>query len=175
MSVASVELKPGKVSLAELRAIRNGASVTLSTAGYKAIDASAASIARIVASGKTVYGVNTGFGLLANTSIDKARLAELQRNLVMSHACGLGEKLDARVVRLVIALKVIGLARGHSGVRREVVDFLLTLLKKNALPQIPSQGSVGASGDRAVRPRNWGSGHRAPRRIPRKRCIRTSR
>ncbi|MCB0545789.1 MAG: aromatic amino acid lyase, partial [Saprospiraceae bacterium] len=109
----------------------------------------AASITRIVASGKTVYGVNTGFGLLANTSIDKARLAELQRNLVMSHACGLGEKLDARVVRLVIALKVIGLARGHSGVRREVVDFLLTLLKKNALPQIPSQGSVGASGDLA--------------------------
>lgn len=149
MSVASVELKPGKVSLSELRAIRNGASVTLSAAGYKAIDASAASIARIVASGKTVYGVNTGFGLLANTSIDKARLAELQRNLVMSHACGLGEKLDARVVRLVIALKVIGLARGHSGVRREVVDFLLTLLKKNALPQIPSQGSVGASGDLA--------------------------
>lgn len=149
MNTDRIELRPGAVTLAELRDIRNGASVTLAADAYKAIDASAASIARIVASGKTVYGVNTGFGLLANTSIDKARLAELQRNLVMSHSCGLGENLERRVVRLIMALKVIGLARGHSGVRREVVDFLLTLLEKNALPQIPSQGSVGASGDLA--------------------------
>ena len=144
-----IELKPGKVTLDDLRAIRSGAGVTLSPDAYKAIDASAASIARIVASGKTVYGVNTGFGLLANTRIDKTRLAELQRNLVMSHACGLGKALSRDVVRLVMALKVVGLGRGHSGVRREVVDFILAMLEKNALPQIPSQGSVGASGDLA--------------------------
>jgi histidine ammonia-lyase len=149
MNTDKITLKPGAVTLSELRAIRDGAGVSLSGDAYQAIDASAASIARIVASGKTVYGVNTGFGLLANTRIDKARLAELQTNLVMSHACGLGEELPRRVVRLIMALKVIGLGRGFSGVRREVVDFILTLLEKNALPQIPSQGSVGASGDLA--------------------------
>lgn len=143
------DLRPGAVTRAELRAIWNGAGVSLAKSAYAAIDAAAASIARIVASGKTVYGVNTGFGLLANTRIEPARLAELQRNLVLSHACGLGEPLQARVVRLVLALKVIGLGRGYSGVRREVVDALLTLLEKNALPVIPSQGSVGASGDLA--------------------------
>lgn len=149
MSKEAITLKPGAVTLADLRAIRDGAGVKLSAEACKDIDASAAAIARIVASGKTVYGVNTGFGLLANTRIDKARLAELQTNLVMSHACGLGDPLSRRIVRLVMALKVIGLGRGYSGVRREVVDFILTLLEKNALPQIPSQGSVGASGDLA--------------------------
>lgn len=149
MSTDKITLKPGGVRLSELRAIRDGAGVKLSDDAYKAIDASAAAIARIVASGKTVYGVNTGFGLLANTRIDTARLAELQTNLVMSHACGLGEALPGHVVRLVMALKVIGLGRGYSGVRREIVDFILTMLEKNALPRIPSQGSVGASGDLA--------------------------
>ena len=149
MSKTVIELQPGHVSLSEIRAVWSGAGVLLSAGAYAAIDASAASIARIVASGKTVYGVNTGFGLLANKSIEPARLAELQRNLVMSHACGLGEALERRIVRLVMALKVVGLGRGHSGVRRVVVDQILAMLEKNALPVIPSQGSVGASGDLA--------------------------
>ena len=149
MTSKKIELKPGSVTLADLRAIRNGAGVTLDPDAYAAIDRGAESIARIVASGKTVYGVNTGFGLLANTRIDKARLAELQRNLVVSHACGLGDDLPRDIVRLTMALKVIGLARGFSGVRRIVVDRILAFLEKNALPCIPEQGSVGASGDLA--------------------------
>ena len=142
-------LRPGAVTLAELRAIWAGAPIALAGAAFAAIDAAAESVAGIVASGRTVYGVNTGFGLLAQTRIPDERLGELQRNLILSHSCGLGDALDARVVRLIVALKVIGLGRGHSGVRRLVVERMLTLLEADALPVIPAQGSVGASGDLA--------------------------
>jgi histidine ammonia-lyase len=144
-----ITLKPGSVTLAELRAIRAGAAVELHADIWEKIDASAASIGRILASGRTVYGVNTGFGILANTRIPEDRLAELQRNLILSHSCGLGDALPPEIVRLAMILKVIGLARGHSGIRREVVERLLALVAANALPVIPSQGSVGASGDLA--------------------------
>lgn len=144
-----VTLKPGAVDLAQLRAIHAGAGVNFDEAAWPAIDRSANSVARIVASGRTVYGVNTGFGLLANTRIPAGKLAQLQTNLLLSHACGVGPALDESVVRLVIALKVIGLARGHSGVRREIVALLLALLERSCLPVIPAQGSVGASGDLA--------------------------
>jgi histidine ammonia-lyase len=144
-----ITLRPGSVSLAELRAIWAGAPVQLAPDAWGAIEAAADCVGRIVESGRTVYGINTGFGLLAQTRIPGDRLAELQRNLVMSHSCGLGEDLGRPVVRLAMATKVIGLARGHSGVRREVVERLLALLEADALPCIPSQGSVGASGDLA--------------------------
>ena len=144
-----ITLRPGSVVLAELRAIWNGAPVDLHGDAWAAIDASAASIGRILASGRTVYGVNTGFGLLAQTRIPDDRLAELQTNLILSHSCGLGEPLGARIVRLAMILKAIGLARGHSGVRRIVVERILALVEAGALPVIPSQGSVGASGDLA--------------------------
>jgi histidine ammonia-lyase len=144
-----ITLRPGAVTLAELRAIWTGAPVELDGDAHARIDDAADAVARIVESGRTVYGVNTGFGLLAQTRIPDGRLAELQRNLVLSHSCGLGEALDPRIVRMVMALKVIGLARGHSGVRRMVVHRLLVLLEAGALPIIPSQGSVGASGDLA--------------------------
>jgi len=142
-------LHPGSVTLAELRAIWDGAPVALAASGWAAIDAAAASVGEILASGRTVYGVNTGFGILAQTRIPAERLAELQTNLILSHSVGLGEPLDPRIVRLILILKVIGLARGHSGVRRELVERLLTLVEANALPVIPGQGSVGASGDLA--------------------------
>src|SRR5690348_7763268 len=109
----------------------------------------AASVDRIVAGGETVYGVNTGFGLLANTRIPDDRLAELQTNLILSHSAGLGDPLPRHVVRLMIVLKLLGLGRGHSGVRPIVVEGLQTLLDKDAMPVIPAQGSVGASGDLA--------------------------
>jgi histidine ammonia-lyase len=144
-----IELKPGSVTLAELRAIWAGAPVRLTGGAWSAIDDAAACVGAILESGRTVYGVNTGFGLLAQTRIPGDRLAELQRNLVMSHSCGLGDDLSRPVVRLAMATKVIGLARGHSGVGREVVERLLALLEADALPSIPSQGSVGASGDLA--------------------------
>ena len=142
-------LRPGSVTLAQLRAVWEGAAVALHAEAWAAIDASAQSIGRILASGRTVYGVNTGFGLLAQTRIPDDRLAELQRNLILSHSCGLGEPLDARIVRLAMILKAIGLGRGHSGVRRIVVERILELVEAGALPVIPSQGSVGASGDLA--------------------------
>jgi histidine ammonia-lyase len=144
-----VTLRPGSVTLAELRTIWSGAPVALCEDGWRAIEAAAKAVSAIVASGRTVYGVNTGFGLLAQTRIPDDRLLDLQRNLILSHCCGLGEPFERRVVRLAMALKVVGLARGHSGVRRIVVERLLKLLDADALPVIPSQGSVGASGDLA--------------------------
>lgn len=142
-------LSPGAVTLADLRAVWAGAPVELAPDVWSAIDASADAVGRIIASGRTVYGINTGFGLLAQTRIPGDRLAELQRNLILSHSCGLGEALAPEVVRLAMALKVIGLGRGMSGVRPLVVERLLALLAADALPVIPSQGSVGASGDLA--------------------------
>jgi histidine ammonia-lyase len=96
-----------------------------------------------------VYGVNTGFGLLARTRIDDARLAELQRALVLSHSAGTGALLDDAIVRLIVALKAASLARGHSGVRWSVVEALVALANAGIVPSIPAQGSVGASGDLA--------------------------
>jgi histidine ammonia-lyase len=142
-------LHPGAVTLAELRAIWKGAPVTLADDGWRAVEGAAAAVGRIVASGRTVYGVNTGFGLLAQTRIADDRLLDLQRNLILSHSCGVGEALPPEVVRLAMALKVVGLGRGHSGVSRAVVERLLLLLEADALPVIPAQGSVGASGDLA--------------------------
>ncbi|HEY0446054.1 MAG TPA: histidine ammonia-lyase [Allosphingosinicella sp.] len=147
--MAPIVINPGSVTLAELRAIWDGAGVRLADEAFAAVDEASEAVGRILASGRTVYGVNTGFGLLAQTRIPDARLQELQRNLVLSHSCGVGEALPERVVRLIMALKVIGLGRGRSGVRRMVVQRLLVLLEAGALPVIPSQGSVGASGDLA--------------------------
>jgi histidine ammonia-lyase len=144
-----IEVRPGFVTLAQLRAIWGGAPVALHGDAWGAIDASAAAVEAIVASGRTVYGINTGFGLLAQTRIPDHRLAELQTNLILSHSCGLGEPLDPGIVRLTMVLKAIGLGRGHSGVRRSVVEQILKLVEAGALPVIPGQGSVGASGDLA--------------------------
>ena len=145
----SLLLRPGQVTLAELRQIWAGANVELHGDSWTAVDESAASISRILDSGRTVYGINTGFGLLAQTRIPSDRLEELQRNLILSHSAGVGDPLDPRIVRLMMILKAIGLGRGHSGVRRELIERLLALVAANALPVIPSQGSVGASGDLA--------------------------
>lgn len=144
-----ISLNPGSVTLADLRAVWNGAPISLADQAWTRIDESATTVSRIVESGRTVYGVNTGFGLLAQTRIPADRLEELQRNLILSHSAGLGEPLDPRIVRLTMILKAIGLGRGHSGVRRAVVERLLALVEADALPVIPSQGSVGASGDLA--------------------------
>src|SRR3954466_14231765 len=137
------------VDLATLRNLWMGEAAQLDDASMERIAAAAASVDRIVAGGETVYGVNTGFGSLANTRIPDDRLAELQTNLILSHSAGLGDPLPRHVTRLMILLKLLGLGRGYSGVRREVIDALQTLLDRDAMPVIPSQGSVGASGDLA--------------------------
>jgi histidine ammonia-lyase len=146
----TLTLVPGDVSLATLRRLWSAPTrIAVDARARPAVDAAAATIARVVAEHRTVYGVNTGFGLLARTRIDDARLAELQRALLMSHAAGTGALLDDAVVRLVLALKACSLARGHSGVRWAVVDALVALANARVLPCVPSQGSVGASGDLA--------------------------
>ena len=144
-----ISLTLGTVTLDQLRSIWSGAPARLSDDALTRIDAAAASVGRIVAGGATVYGINTGFGLLAQTRIPADKLADLQRNLILSHSCGLGPPLARHVTRLMIILKLIGLGCGHSGVRRDVIDALMALLDADAMPIIPSQGSVGASGDLA--------------------------
>jgi histidine ammonia-lyase len=139
-----------RVSLSDLRAIWAGeANVALDEADYGRVEASAAAVQTALRSGAALYGINTGFGKLAQTRIDAGKLEQLQRNLVLSHAVGVGPELSAPVVRLALATKIVTLAQGRSGVRRAVVDALMKLLTANALPVIPSQGSVGASGDLA--------------------------
>lgn len=143
-------LTPGRVTLATLREIYHG-TVTLSL-DPQAVDAvvkSQKTVEAIVNHGDVVYGINTGFGKLAQTTIAKEHLAELQRNLVLSHSVGLGKPLTDDVVRLVMASKIISLARGHSGVRMELIDSLLRLFNAGVMPVIPEKGSVGASGDLA--------------------------
>ncbi|ANP46615.1 histidine ammonia-lyase [Candidatus Viadribacter manganicus] len=139
-----------KLTLAQLRDIWAGAgSLSLDAADYARIEASAKTVADALRSGNALYGINTGFGKLASTRISDDNLAALQRNLILSHAVGVGPALNERVTRLALAIKVVTLAQGRSGVRRVVVDGLLKLLTSGALPVIPSQGSVGASGDLA--------------------------
>jgi histidine ammonia-lyase len=144
-----VKLNPENVTLGQLRQLWAGAEASLDDASMQRIAAAAAAVERIVAGGETVYGVNTGFGLLANTRIPDERLAELQTNLILSHSAGLGDPLPRHVVRLIIVLKLLGLGRGFSGVRPVVIDALQALLDRDAMPVIPSQGSAGASGDLA--------------------------
>ncbi|MGH8354290.1 MAG: histidine ammonia-lyase [Pseudomonas sp.] len=146
----TLQITPGQLSLEQLRLVyRQVPSVTLDPACYAAVAASSATVAAIIASERTVYGINTGFGLLARTSIPADKLSTLQRNLVLSHSCGTGPLLDDATVRLIMVLKIGSLARGYSGISREVLQALLRLLECEVYPCIPAQGSVGASGDLA--------------------------
>jgi len=144
-----VKLDPTCIDLATLRHLWSGSEARLDDASMQRVTESAAAVERIVAGGDTVYGINTGFGLLANTRIPNERLAELQTNLILSHSAGLGDPFPRHVTRLMIVLKLMGLGRGHSGVRPLVIEALQRLLDTDAMPLIPSQGSVGASGDLA--------------------------
>ncbi len=148
-AVMTLTLDPINIDLVFLRRLWQGTAARLDAAAIARVSEAAASVARIVESGETVYGVNTGFGLLANQAIPADRLAELQTNLILSHSAGLGEPLPRHVTRLMIVLKLLGLGRGFSGVRPLVIEALQALLDKDAMPVIPSQGSVGASGDLA--------------------------
>ncbi|MDC7829521.1 MULTISPECIES: histidine ammonia-lyase [Pseudomonas] len=146
----TLTLKPGTLDLAQLRqAYRQPLRVELDPAAHAAIDASVACVGSILAEGRTAYGINTGFGLLASTRIAPADLEKLQRSLVLSHAAGVGEALDDDLVRLIMLLKVNSLARGFSAIRRQVIEALIALINAEVYPHIPLKGSVGASGDLA--------------------------
>ncbi|CAM5767944.1 histidine ammonia-lyase [Mesorhizobium amorphae] len=142
-------LKPGNATLADWRAIYRGATPALDPACKAAIEASAKAVERIVAKGEPVYGINTGFGKLASVRIPAADLETLQRNIVLSHAAGVGEPMPVAVARLMMALKMASLAQGASGVRQETIDLLQKMLGNDVIPVVPAQGSVGASGDLA--------------------------
>lgn len=138
------------IALSELRqAWQQPVTVALGKTAMDSITASNALIAQVVGNGGQVYGVNTGFGQLAQVRIDNAELVHLQENLVCSHSVGVGELLPDAIVRLVMVMKVIALAKGYSGVTTTLVDGLCSLINGNIYPAIPSKGSVGASGDLA--------------------------
>ncbi len=142
-------LRPGQVALAQWRAIYRGGRFHLEPSTGAAIAESAQTVTRIVGRGEPIYGINTGFGKLASVRIGDGDLERLQRNIVLSHAAGVGEPMPTGVARLMLALKVGSLARGYSGVRPDTIALLMAMLDRNLIPVIPCQGSVGASGDLA--------------------------
>jgi histidine ammonia-lyase len=143
-------LTPGQITLSDIRSLLDeSTTLELNPDSHAAIQASQAVITKIIEQGNIVYGINTGFGALASTRIKSIDLETLQRSIVLSHAAGTGELLSDKTVRLILALKINSLARGFSGVRIQTIDALIRLFNATIYPCIPSQGSVGASGDLA--------------------------
>ena len=147
--MSAIKLTPGSMGLANWRAIYRGSIVEMDAGARKAVDAGAQAVQDLIASGRAVYGVNTGFGKLATVRISDEDLGELQTRLVLSHAAGVGDAVPAHIVRLMMALKMSSLGRGVSGVRWCVIETLQAMLDRGVTPVIPGQGSVGASGDLA--------------------------
>ena len=145
-----ITLTPGEVTLVQLEKIwRGNDAIALHSDTKASIEAAAAFVSKAAVGGVAVYGVNTGFGKLANVPIAEDQTATLQRNLVLSHCCGVGETLEAPTIRMMMVLKLLSLGRGASGVAWATVDLITEMLNREVLPQIPVQGSVGASGDLA--------------------------
>jgi histidine ammonia-lyase len=138
------------ITLEDVLAVaREGREIALSLHAEERIQASRDFVLRICAENRTVYGVTTGFGHLSSVKIPPAQLVDLQRNLIRSHASGVGEPFDVPTTRAVMVLLANSLARGHSGVRPEVVHLLISMLNTGLTPVVPMRGSVGASGDLA--------------------------
>ncbi|MGL5008715.1 MAG: histidine ammonia-lyase, partial [Paracoccaceae bacterium] len=143
-------LIPGQTTLAQLeRLYRDTPPAALHDSARAPVAQAAARIAEASAGTTAVYGVNTGFGKLASLKIAPQDTAQLQKNLILSHCCGVGDPMPRPIARLMIALKLLSLGRGASGVRWDVIAMLESLLAHDITPHIPAQGSVGASGDLA--------------------------
>jgi histidine ammonia-lyase len=148
--IQAMKLIPGNLSHAQLEQQFFGSTAIELDAGcWNNVDASRETVLTILQNQTAVYGVNTGFGLLANKRISNENLDQLQLNLVRSHCAGVGDFLDDSIVRLILILKATSLAQGYSGVRRNVIETLVNVLNLGLFPCIPSKGSVGASGDLA--------------------------
>jgi histidine ammonia-lyase len=146
----TIEIHPGKISLGQLRrVVKEDVRIELSQSCRSQIEASVQTVKNVVEQGRVIYGINTGFGLLANTVIPRGELELLQRSIVLSHAAGVGEFMHESTVKLLMLLKVNSLARGYSGIRLEVIEALVSLFNARVFPCIPQKGSVGASGDLA--------------------------
>lgn len=145
-----IEIGAAPLTLSQLRAALDGpVTVSLTETSWSYVEKGAATVEAILKEGRTVYGINTGFGLLANTSIAANDLETLQKNLVLSHACGVGAPLSEDITRLLMVLKIASLSKGASGIRRRTLETLIGMVNAEVLPLIPSKGSVGASGDLA--------------------------
>ncbi|KTD54500.1 histidine ammonia-lyase (Histidase) [Legionella sainthelensi] len=143
-------LQPGALTLQSIKHVLNQQlKCSLAEDALAKIDASRQTVKKVILDKKTVYGINTGFGSLANQTISSENLKQLQRNIVLSHACGTGELLSDEIVSLILLLKINNLAQGYSGVRLELIETLISLYNHKIYPCIPSKGSVGASGDLA--------------------------
>lgn len=148
--MTAIRLVPGKVGLASLEAIlREAPEIEIDRSAKAGVEAAAALVAGAAVSGEPVYGVNTGFGKLANVRIAPVDTARLQRNLILSHCAGVGDRTEPGIVRLMMVLKLNSLARAASGVRWQVVELIEGMVNLRVLPVLPAQGSVGASGDLA--------------------------
>lgn len=146
----TITIRPGHLSLDDLKLIHLApCKIELDPACQDAVDKATNVVNQVIIDELVVYGINTGFGLLANTKIDASELEVLQRSIVLSHAAGIGKLMDASTVRLLMLLKVNALSRGNSGIRFELIQALITLINKEIYPCIPIKGSVGASGDLA--------------------------
>jgi histidine ammonia-lyase len=137
--MTSLTLTPGTVTLAELEAIhRDSLAVVIDRAARPAIDLAASRVAEAAGGDEAVYGVNTGFGKLASVKIASGDTAKLQRNLILSHCCGVGETLERATTRLMMVLKLLSLGRGASGVRFEVMELIEGCLAAGVTPCVPS-------------------------------------
>ncbi|MCH7743672.1 MAG: histidine ammonia-lyase [Proteobacteria bacterium] len=146
----TLSIKPGQLTLDDLFQVhRVHKPIALDPTCFEAIQASTRIVDKVIEDGRTVYGINTGFGLLAKVRIETEELQALQRSIVLSHAAGVGRYMETDTVRLLLLLKVNSLARGYSGIRLEVIEALISLYNHEVYPCIPIKGSVGASGDLA--------------------------
>lgn len=149
-AASALVLEASALSTAEVEQVaREQRSVALSAATLARLQASRGALEQAIAAGEVLYGVNTGFGSLSKQRIDGAQLREIQRNLILSHAAGVGEPLSEETVRAMLLLLIASLSRGLSGVRPLIVERLVLLLNAGVTPRVPSVGSVGASGDLA--------------------------
>ncbi|TLM98073.1 aromatic amino acid lyase, partial [bacterium] len=145
---AMIEIDGHNLSLEEVvRVARDGEPVTISASGRENIARSRRWLETILATDRPVYGINTGFGIFADKRIPSKDSAKLSRNLILSHAVGTGDPLPEEVVRAAMLVRANTLTKGHSGVRFEVVNTLVEMLNKGVTPVVPSQGSLGSSGD----------------------------
>jgi histidine ammonia-lyase len=150
-TLTHIAITPGELTLQQLRAIQRNGDITFSLdkSAIDGINKSADAVQQVIKEDRVVYGINTGFGLLASTRIKNDELELLQRSIVLSHSAGFGEYMNDSTVRLMMVLKINSLSRGYSGIRLSVIEALIMLLNAKVYPCIPKKGSVGASGDLA--------------------------
>ena len=144
-----ITLDGNSLTIKKCEQIMNGVNVSIAESAIDKVNISHKAVERIVAEGKAVYGITTGFGLFCNVLIDKDKTNELQINLIRSHAVGVGTPFDKEITRLMLVLRANALLKGHSGVRIEVIEQLIMLVNMNIYPVVPCKGSLGASGDLA--------------------------